>query len=502
MIRRLFVSVLLALSLLSVQGQNIPLHPEAIFPHESELVNRKGGHTSILPYQTDIRDSSLLINTLHTEKGKSFIAFTPILSSLYRFSGNHPGTHLASGVRTFGKLTNLLSFEARYSLHYFSLDSSYFPGYLREGKVISHYGRYSKANGNNYLLQDFTFAVTLHPMKYIDVEAGIGKHHIGDGYRSLFLSTNAASYPYLKTSLHFWNVYYFSMVTSMNDYLIKKGFDTKYKKYVSLHYLSWNVTKRINLNLFEAVIWERADTLSKRSLDINYLNPVLFFRPVEYNLGSPDNVLMGAGTRILFSKHIMLYGQFLLDEFNLKYIKTGKKWWGDKYGYQVGIKIFDPFDIKPLTLQLEYNQVRPYTYSHNYQLQNYGNWLQPLAHPLGSNFREMAGIVRYGLGKWSIHARSINSFKGIGASANENVGGDIYQSSATRGSDFNNLILQGAKSNVFLQEIKLSRTIVPSWNLQAEVTGAYRIRQTNTTQKDFFITIGFRTLIFEENNLL
>lgn len=499
MMKRIFAGTLFTFLIITVYGQTIPVHPEAIFPYERELVFSQGMHTSILPYFKN--DSSFKVKSFFKQNNKSFIAFTPVLTGLYR-SGNNASAHLAAGFRTFGKITNLLSFEARYSLHYFLLDSSYFPGYLKNGSVIPHYWRYNSHNGKNYLLNDLNFSLTLHPLKYIDVEAGIGKHHIGDGYRSLFLSTNAAPYPYLKTSLHFWNISYFSMVTSMNDYLIKKGFDSKYKKYVSLHYLSWNVSRSFNLNLFEAVIWERADTLSKRSLDINYMNPVLFFRPVEYNLGSPDNVVMGAGTRILVAKQLMFYSQFLLDEFNLKYLKTGKKWWGDKYAYQLGLKIFNPFGIKLMTLQLEYNQARPYTYSHNYQLQNYGNWLQPLAHPAGSNFREIVGIIRYGFGDWMVYARSINTFKGIGTKPDENVGGDIYQSNAKRRSDFNNLILQGNKFNIFQQEVKLSRTLVRSWDLQAELTCSYRIMQTPLTRKDFFITFGFRTLIFEENNLL
>ncbi|NJK95174.1 MAG: hypothetical protein HC905_09920 [Bacteroidales bacterium] len=175
----------------------------------------------------------------------------------------------------------------------------------------------------------------------------------------------------------------------------------------------------------------------------------------------------------------------MLDEFNLKYLKTGKNWWGNKYAFQVGCKFYNPFDIKPVILQFEYNQARPYTYSHKFQLQNYGNLLQPLAHPLGSNFREAIAIVRYGYGKWSVHFRSINSFKGINNSPNENVGGDIYQSNSTFVSFYGNYILQGKRTDHFIQELKVSRSLIPSWNLQAEVTGSYRIIKDGTTRNTF-----------------
>lgn len=484
-----------------INAQNIPLHPEAIFPREYSLVSQKGHHTGILPYRSKENDSVYQHHLFHAGGPKYSLSLAPIITGLYQNSKTNSSLHIAGGFHTFGNLTRKLTYEARYSLHYLSLDSTFFSPYLSEGRVVPHYRRYSSNKGNKYFIHDLTFHLNFQPIKYIQLEAGIGKHHIGDGYRSLFLSSNAAPYPYLKTSFQFWRVHYFSMVTSMRDYLVKKGFEGSYKKYVSMHYLSWNITDFLNLNLFEAVIWERADTLSKRSLDIHYLNPVIFYRPLEYNLGSPDNVVMGIGTRINILKNFRVYGQFLLDEFNLKEIKARKQWWANKYAYQLGARLYNPFNLKNLTLQAEYNQARPYTYTHNYQLQNYGNWLQPLAHPLGSNFRELILICRYRTGNWALHARSVNSWQGVGVSG-ENVGTDIYQSSASRNKDYDNYILQGTKSNFFRQEVKLARTLVPSWNLQAEVTGSYRIYQDISTRNTFFITVGFRTLIFEEDNLL
>ncbi|NJO68492.1 MAG: hypothetical protein HC830_03740 [Bacteroidetes bacterium] len=94
------------------------------------------------------------------------------------------------------------------------------------------------------------------------------------------------------------------------------------------------------------------------------------------------------------------------------------------------------------------------------------------------------------------------SFKGINNSPNENVGGDIYQSNSTFVSFYGNYILQGKRTDHFIQELKVSRSLIPSWNLQAEVTGSYRIIKDGTTRNTFFVTLGFRTLLFEEENLL
>ena len=43
------------------------------------------------------------------------------------------------------------------------------------------------------------------------------------------------------------------------------------KKYLSSHYLSINLTKRLNLSLFEAVVWRMNHAPGSRGFDINYL---------------------------------------------------------------------------------------------------------------------------------------------------------------------------------------------------------------------------------------
>ena len=64
-------------------------------------------------------------------------------------------------------------------------------------------------------------------------------------------------------------------------------------------------------------------------------------------------------------------------------------------GFQLGAKYFDAFNIPNLYLQAEYNQVRPYTYSHNSVVLNYGHNNQSMAHLWGANFREFVAIGRY-----------------------------------------------------------------------------------------------------------
>ena len=96
----------------------------------------------------------------------------------------------------------------------------------------------------------------------------------------------------------------------------------------------------MNLSLFESVVWQDKDTLLNRGPDINYFNPFVFFRPVEYGIGSADNSLIGAGLKITIDKQFLIYSSFILDEFYLIEIRTRNGRWGNKYGFSnPGLKV-------------------------------------------------------------------------------------------------------------------------------------------------------------------
>jgi hypothetical protein len=85
---------------------------------------------------------------------------------------------------------------------------------------------------------------------------------------------------------------------------------------------------------------------------------------------------------------------FLLDI--KREITAGK----NKYGYQLGVKYYNAFHIDNLLLQLEYNHVRPYVYSHSVPITNYGHNNQSIGHQWGGNFKEFIAIARYHKGRY------------------------------------------------------------------------------------------------------
>ena len=63
--------------------------------------------------------------------------------------------------------------------------------------------------------------------------------------------------------------------------------------------------------------------------------------------------------------------------------------------------MYDVLKLENLTIQSEFNLVRPYTYAHHNPVQNYAHYNQPLAHPLGANFSEKLLIVNYRKNRWT-----------------------------------------------------------------------------------------------------
>jgi hypothetical protein len=61
--------------------------------------------------------------------------------------------------------------------------------------------------------------------------------------------------------------------------------------------------------------------------------------------------------------------------------------------------------IDNLLLQLEYNHVRPYVYSHSVPITNYGHNNQSIGHQWGGNFKEFIAIARYHKGRYFADAK-------------------------------------------------------------------------------------------------
>ncbi|MFB9056232.1 gliding motility protein RemB [Mariniflexile ostreae] len=342
------------------------------------------------------------------------------------------------------------------------------------------------------------------PAKFINVQFGHGKNFIGDGYRSLFLSDVASPHTFFKLNTKFWKIKYTNTWMWLKDVRPEATEDKAFlTKYIANHYLSWNVSKRLNIGLFESVVWTNSNN---RGFDINYLNPIVFYRAIEFESGQgAGNALLGASAKYKWHDNINLYSQFILDEFSLSDIKGGEKSWKNKFGYQLGIKYFNAFTVDNLMLQVEYNRIRPYTYSHNTMVLNYAHNNQSMAHLWGANFSEAIVIGRYHYKRWFANAKVIFGVRGLDyndGTDNFSYGGDIYRNYNDRPFDTGVKIGQGIKAKTFNGNLQAGYLVNSATNLKVFADITFRNfdpeAETVSTFKNntVWLNFGIRTDLF------
>jgi len=340
--------------------------------------------------------------------------------------------------------------------------------------------------------------ISYTPSKFFNFQFGQGKNFIGDGYRSLFLSDVASNYPYLKISTKFWKLKYTNLYMWLRDVRPEVNTDEYFeKKFVAIHNLSWQATKKLNLSFFESVVF---DNYRGRGFEAGYFNPIIFYKTVELNMGSAHgNGTVGFAFKYKLKDNMQAYGQLVLDEFTLKDVLKNTGYWGNKFGYQVGGKYFNAFKIKGLNLQAELNIVRPYTYSHLDPLLNYGHANQSLAHAWGANFKELTLIARYTQKRWFAHAQLTIGQKGFDYDNTVSYGGDMYQSYTNHFQNYGNTIAQGNTANISIAKLNAGYLINPKTNLKAFVSLTARnfapTQETLTFPKEntLWFQVGLRT---------
>jgi hypothetical protein len=433
----------------------------------------KDFHDSCVPFQHYTIKNYFLSKTFNEgpeKRNLCRVQFLPVIDMQggYDLLTNKNVNELIGGLHTKIDITNhftlsgtILGGQVSYP---FFMDTT-----VRQNYIIPGMGQ-AYRSGNNLNFSNWSGYASYSPNSVFNFQLGKDKHFIGDGYRSLILSDVANNYPYFRINTNIWHIQYNVLYTWMYDLTNSNGIKSKYQnKYSAMHYLSWNILKDLNLSFFENVIWQGTDTNRHRGFEVNYLNPIVFYRPQEYSVGSPDNEFIGLNLSGKLFKCLKLYTQLAIDEFLLKEIKAHRGWWANKQGWQFGAKYINAFKIKGLTLQVEYNEVRPYTYTHGAIAQNYAHYGQPLAHPLGANFKEGLGFLSYRKNRWMFSAEGMYAIIGKDSINNSNVGQNIFISYASHPHDYGNYTTQGVKTKLLQSDLRFTYYILPQMNLRVEL---------------------------------
>jgi len=432
-----------------------------------------------------------------------FLAVNPVFQyTLSREQNNN--SHLfqnTRGVSLRGRIADKIGFFA-YVTDNQERPPAYVQQFTFERRAVpgnGYFKTFKALGGVDYF--DARGYITFNAAKVIDVSFGYDRNFIGAGQRSLLLSDFSAPTVFLRLNTRIWKFHYQNLFMELNHAQRISGDLYRPKKYAALHYLDLGVTKWLNIGLFEGIIFGRTNRF-----EFGYLNPVIFYRSIEHQNGSVDNAVAGLDVKANVAHRFQFYGQLLLDEFKLGEIRRNRGWIGNKFGFQLGAKYIDAFNIRNLDLQVEMNRIRPFTYSHNDSVANYTHYNQPLAHPLGANFQELLVQARYQPApKWLLLARGMYYLQGrdTGRTA---FGGNIFlpnvrQDAAVPSSiprprnEYGYQIGNGQRNQVALASLLVSYQIRP--NLFLETNALYRHQNValptgNGSAGSFIGTVGIR----------
>ena len=414
------------------------------------------------------------------------------------YSGPKGLVEAIGGLQIQGAYKNRLSYSIGFSTGY-SRFPNYVNGFIDSNQnYIPGVGK-GTAKNNGYTATQVNANITYQPSKYFLVAAGYGKNFIGDGYRSLILSDNVSNYPYLRLQGRLWKLTYNVIYNKFaNPRYTVDGH--KQRKYSVMHYLGINFSSKFQMGLYDNVIWYVKDSaFGQRGFDVQYINPVIFMRPLEFGIGSPDNAFLGITLKYKIYKDGFLYGQIGLDDLNLTAsLENHSQNYANKYVLQLGIYNKDFLNVKNLSWRFEWNGVRPYTYGHWYGKAglNYTHNNQTLADPFNANFHEFISMFQYHNKRWYGILENLFTIRGENPGVPYNNGEDLWGGDAGV-PIYGSKTLQGTRHKYFYNQLSTGYVLNPKNRLSLQFDAVYRHHSApGISNNSVFFTVGIQTRLF------
>jgi len=308
------------------------------------------------------------------------------------FSDTHLMGHNGRGFRIAADLGPTVSFQSTFYENQATL-----PGYLYDfsqaTEVVPGQGRIKNFDTRGL---DFAWAmgnVSWTPINWLNVQLGQGRHFVGNGYRSMLLSDNTFSYPYVKLSALSTNKRF--SYSTIHAKLQLPGEANRlptgdaseslfYWKHATFQYLSVNLGPT-QIGFFEGTQWNNIDSSGVRPYDPLELNPVIGVNVLVNGFNGRNTELLGLDAKWKLCDKAFLYGQLATTDPQQGH-----------YAWQAGLQWFNLFQ-KELHLLLEYDHAAVGTYLRTDARMSWTQYNQPLASPLGTGFSEAIAQVDYGM---------------------------------------------------------------------------------------------------------
>ncbi len=477
---------------------------------QTGVIHKSSVQDSVFGLDQSLKGSVGNSNLIRAIGKNSVFAIDPYIEAGISKSSekNNALTNFAGGIRMQGVFNDKLSFNLSVITNF-----NQYPAYV-DSAVLTKYDRYNPAsnkyiipgangatlkNNNRFAYTNFDVNVTYTPNKYFLVSAGYGKQFIGDGYRSLLLSDNANNYPYIRLQARLWKLTYNVLYNHYTNNFWDEVYGKPQSKYSTIHYLGFS-TKKFQVGVFDEVTWLGKDTGFSRGFDVQYLNPLIFIRPLEFTIGSPDNAMIGFNLKYKLYKNGFIYGQLALDDINIKKsLDSHKQFYGNKYALQLGIWNKDIFNVKGLSYRAEWNGVRPYQYGHGVQGViglNYTHYYQSLTDPFGANFNEFISLFNYQKDRWYGVLENLYTIRGENPGLPYNNGEDLWGGEAGVPA-LGSKTMQGIKSKYSFNQLTAGYLLNPANRLSLEMNIVYRSRNSSiVNQSEWLFGIGIKTNLY------
>jgi hypothetical protein len=352
---------------------------------------------------------------------------------------------------------------------------------------VGFYKPYGK-DGKAFDYFDFRGGISFNIAKYIHVQYAYDKLFIGNGFRSLFVSDFSNDFLFMRLNTRLWKLKYEMIIAETIQSVPQVARGAKPKNYMAIHHLSIQATKWLNLGFYENIMEKGSNRLQ-----LSYLNPVIFYRATESNLGIAGKASIGLDLKANVAKKLQFYSQIFINEFHIhELLHYNDGSFANKQALQFGGKYINVLGVKNLDLQIEYNLIRPFTYTNFDSVTNNTHYNQPLAHPLGANVKELIMIARYQpIPKLYITGKIIAFKQGLD-SAGVNMGGNIFRSYDSRTRDYGFFIGTGISVKSTTASLNISYELFE--NAFLDFNAAHRTYnvQWQPNSGTSFYSLGFR----------
>jgi hypothetical protein len=160
-------------------------------------------------------------------------------------------------------------------------------------------------------------------------------------------------------------------------------------RYFAGHRFDVHISNTFRAGLFETVVFGGPG----RSIDLSYLNPIIFYHGAQLNNNLDDNTFVGLDFTWKPRSGVKLYGQLLIDDIQLDH-KTQGDQEPPEYGLLLGI--YTASRAKHIDSRVEYTRVTNRTFNQILPRNRYLNRNQPLGDVLDNDYDQItAELIRW-----------------------------------------------------------------------------------------------------------